>query len=380
MNSEKERRHSDFAAIKRKVFLRVLLAAICAVALVIVLRWVSYGKLGDWIVETLSSAFRIDSEAAYRIYHYGFQNSMEMLYAIAIIIFLVVGFRLVIRSLGHYLDEITSGIDRLSEGQDAELQLSPELSFVENRLHNVQQKLERREQQNRQSEQRKNDLVIYSAHDIRTPLTSTLGYLVLLDENPNLPFEERKKYIHIALAKTRELDSMLDELFEISRYNLHDITLEKTRIDLYSMLLQMKEECYPQLRAGSKNLMIRVAEDLYVNGDADKLARALQNLLKNAIAYSVPESTIEITSQLSEETVTVCIRNQCSPIPQEKLGRLFDPGFRLDNRRPDNSAGAGLGLAIANEIVLLHGGTICAENVDDGIQFVLTFPKASSID
>ena len=170
---------------------------------------------------------------------------------------------------------------------------------------------------------------------------------------------------------------MLDELFEITRYNLHDISLEEAPIDLYSMLLQMKEELYPQLHTGNKQLLLDMDENTCVNGDAEKLARAFHNLLKNAIAYSAAGSAIGITAQSAGSMVTICFQNKCRPVPQEKLDRLFDQGFRLEERRPDNSAGAGFGLAIAKEIILLHGGTIRAENVDDGICFIVSLPVQS---
>ena len=298
--------------------------------------------------------------------------------AVVIILFVVIGFRLLLISFEKYLDEITDGIDQLTADWDAEIKLSPELGFVENRLTKVQQALERKDHEARQSEQRKNDLVIYSAHDIRTPLTSALGYLILLDGNPDLSSEERKKYTGIALAKTRELDSMISELFEITRYNLHDITLEESRIDLYSLFLQMKEEHYPVLQSGNKQMLIDMDENLTVTGDAEKLARAFNNLLKNAVAYSDPDSSIEITAHSSDETATIVFKNKCRPISQEKLDRLFEQFYRLDESRTSNSTGAGLGLAIAKQIILLHSGTITAENEDGGICFTVCLPLSKS--
>ena len=374
MKYERKQKRHDYAALKRKIFKRILIAAVCAVIAITALRMISYGRMGDWIVNTFSSVFRIDWDSASKVYHFGIRNYLEVLFAAAIIVLIVVGFRLVVTSFTAYLDEITEGIDCLSCDQDEEIKLSPELGFVENRLRNLQQKLVRKEQQARQSEQRKNDLVTYSAHDIRTPLTSSLGYLILLDGNPDLPADERKKYVGIALAKTRELDSMISELFEITRYNLHDISLEKVSIDLYSMLLQMREEHYPQLHAGNKKLQLDMDENISVYGDAEKLARAFHNLLKNAIAYSMPDSDIIVTAQLSEDTIMINFQNKCDPIPQEKLTRLFDPFFRMDGSRATDATGAGLGLAITKEILALHGGTICAENTDGGIRFAITLP------
>lgn len=374
MKRERKRRRNDYAALKRKIFTRILIAAGCAVVVVVVLRMLAYGRTADWLVNAFTDVFRIDWDSASKIYHFAIRNYLELLFAVAIIVLVVIGFRLVIKSFTIYLDEIAEGIDRLNGDQDAEIKLSPELGAVENRLRNLQQTLLRRQQQSRQSEQRKNDLVIYSAHDIRTPLTSALGYLILLDGNPELPAEERRKYTGIALAKTRELDGMINELFEITRYNLHDISLEMSPVDLCSLLLQMREEHYPQLQGGNKTLRLDVDEDLIVYGDAEKLARAFNNLLKNAITYSKPDSSITVSARQSEEAVTIFFQNQCDPIPQDQLDRIFDPFVRMKGSGAADSGGAGLGLAITREILELHDGTIRAENTDGGIRFTMTLP------
>ena len=351
-----------------------MIAAVFAVIVVVVIRIISYGKMGDWIVNTFTDVFHINWVSASMIYQLGIRRNLEILFAVAIIIMIVIGFRLIINTFTTYLDEIAEGIDRLTGDQDVEIRLSPELGFMENRLRDFQRKLARKEQEARRSEQRKNDLIIYSAHDIRTPLTSALGYLILLDGNPDLPAEERKQYTSIALAKTRELDSMISELFEITRYNLHDISLEEAPVDLYSMLLQMREEHYPQLHADNKRLLLDMDDNITVYGDAEKLARAFHNLLKNAIAYSKPDSSITVTAQMSVDEITINFQNQCDPVPQDKLARLFDPFFRMDGSRAADAAGAGLGLAITKEILELHGGTIRAENTDGGIRFMITLP------
>ena len=372
MKLKQNRRQNDYAALKRKIFTRILIAALCAVAAVIAFRMLAYGRTADWLVNTFTDVFRIDWDSASKIYHFAIRNYLELLFAVTIIALVVVGFRLVIKSFTVFLDEIAEGIDCLNG--DQEIKLSPELGAIENRLRNLQQTLLRRQQQSRQSEQRRNDLVIYSAHDIRTPLTSALGYLILLDGNPEMPAEERKKYTGIALAKTRELDSMINELFEITRYNLHDIALDMSPVDLCSLLLQMREEHYPQLQGGNKTLHLDVDEDTVVYGDAEKLARAFNNLLKNAIAYSRPDSAITVSAQQTEETVTVFFQNQCDPIPQDQLDRIFDPFVRMKGSSAADAAGTGLGLAITKEILELHGGTIRAENTDGGVRFTMTLP------
>ena len=261
----------------------------------------------------------------------------------------------------------------MTHDTDTAIQLSPELGTVESELKTLQQTVERKESLAKQSEQRKNDLVIYSAHDIKTPLTSVLGYLILLNGNPDLPTEERKKYTGIALDKTRELDSLINELFEITRYNLSEIELEKTWINLYDMLSEIKEEQYPQLNAAQKQDEIEVNEDIRLNGDPDKLVRVFNNLLRNAVLYSDANTIIKISASTTGEQVDIAFENTCAPISEAKLNRLFEQFYR-GKEYPSNTPGSGLGLAIAKEIILLHGGSIRAESTETGIRFLVTFP------
>ena len=379
MKTDRKRRKSDYTALERKIFLKVILAALLAVAAVFLLRRLSLGRVGNYMVDLFSAVFRVDGNAAFRIYQFGIRNYLEVLYAAAVILFVVLGFRLLLGSFVKYLDEIAEGIDRLSGDPSSEIRLPPELASLENRLLNAQKKLEEKEHQAMRSEQRKNDLVIYSAHDIRTPLTASLGYLILLDGNPALPAEERKKYIGIALEKTRELDRMLDELFEITRYHLHDVSLDMAPVDLLSMFVQMKEELYPLLKTGNRQLQVSMDENLSVWGDADKLARAFHNLLKNAVSYSDPGTAIAVSAGMSDGHVRICFRNRCRPVPEEKLDRIFEQFYRLDDSAAADAAGAGLGLAIAKQIIELHHGTIIAENEAGGIRFTVTLPAEQPV-
>ena len=121
----------------------------------------------------------------------------------------------------------------------------------------------------REAEQRKNDLVVYLAHDIRTPLTSVIGYLELLKEAPDLPLEQRAKYLSITLDKAYRLEQLINEFFEITRFNLQSIPLNRENIRLSYMLMQMAEEFYPILTPGGKSVRLDVPEDLILPGDLE---------------------------------------------------------------------------------------------------------------
>ena len=159
----------------------------------------------------------------------------------------------------------------------------------------------RSEQALRNEAAQKNDLVTYLAHDLKTPLTSVIGYLSLLDEAPDMPPEQKAKYTHIALDKANRLERLVNEFFEITRYNLQQITLEQEQIDLYYMLVQMVDEFYPILSAKGNTAVLHADEDLSVCGDPMKLARVFNNILKNAAAYSFPNSEIIISAEKKDK-------------------------------------------------------------------------------
>ncbi|MCM1544073.1 MAG: HAMP domain-containing histidine kinase, partial [Ruminococcus sp.] len=228
---------------------------------------------------------------------------------------------------------------------------SKNFSDVEIALKDIKMDVLRNQQIAAQSESRKNDLVMYLAHDLKTPLTSVIGYLSLLDDCPELPVEQRAKYIGITLEKAYRLEQLINEFFEITRFNLQQITLQRNRIDLGMMLSQITEEFYPMFKDKNLDFDIDIPQKIIMFADSDKIARVFDNLLKNAVNYCYPNTMIRIGARIINTRVVIKFRNLCDEIPQEKLDRLFDKFFRLDSSRTTSTGGSGLGLAIAKQIV-----------------------------
>lgn len=223
--------------------------------------------------------------------------------------------------------------------------------------------------------QRKNDLITYLAHDLKTPLASVIGYLSLLDEVPDMPVEQKAKYVGIALEKAYRLEELINEFFEITRFNLQSIVLNKRKIKLAFMLQQMVDEFYPMLIPQGKQVIIHAPDNLILVGDADKLARVFNNILKNAIAYSYENSVIDISAAQQDENIVITFINQGDPIPPQKLDTIFEKFYRLDFSRSTSTGGTGLGLAIAKEIVTAHGGTITAKSNEEHTIFTINLPS-----
>lgn len=249
-----------------------------------------------------------------------------------------------------------------------------EYAEISAQMAEIKSNMQRHEQVLEQEAVRKNDLITYLAHDLKTPLTSVIGYLSLLEEAPDMPAEQKAKYVHITLDKALRLEKLINEFFEITRYNLQQIILEKESIDLSFMLVQMTDEFYPLLRERGNTVDLKTRENLTVYGDSEKLARVFNNILKNAIAYSDAGTEIRIWTEDDDRSVRIYFCNQGRTIPKQKLEAIFEKFFRLDDARATNTGGAGLGLAIAKEIVTLHGGTITADSADRVTTFMVCLP------
>ena len=241
-----------------------------------------------------------------------------------------------------------------------------------------------RERQLADESARRSDLVTYLAHDLKTPLTSVIGYLSLLDEVPDMPDAQRARYTGIALDKACRLERLVNEFFDITRYSLTNIELELAPVDLAGLLVQLADEFYPALAAHGNVARVTVAgtvrtveqpgEPLVVTADAARLARVFGNLLRNAIAYSDEGTPVEIGASAGEGSVVVTVSDTGATIPSHKLRAIFDRFFRLDEARGSATGGAGLGLAIAREIVELHGGSISAASENGRTTFTVELP------
>jgi two-component system sensor histidine kinase VanS len=377
LKSDRDKRNNDYTKLKRKVFFRVLLIVFATIATVIFLRDVILDNfnIGESIVEFLKNKFYLSESDAVIIYRYIFLYNKELITLIVIIILLIILLRFSISWFTKYFDEIGSGMDKLVEESNDEITLSPELDFMENKLNQIKNNLEKQKKAALDAEQRKNDLVVYLAHDIKTPLTSVIGYLSLLDEAPDMPPEQKSKYVGITLEKAYRLEELINEFFEITRFNLQTIVLNKEKINLLFMLQQMADEFYPMLAPQGKQISVNVPDGLTLWGDADKLARVFNNILKNAIAYSDENSVIDISAWQQDENIVITFMNQGNPIPQTKIDTIFEKFYRLDAARSSKTGGAGLGLAIAQEIVTAHDGTISVESNPENTTFTVKLPS-----
>lgn len=272
------------------------------------------------------------------------------------------------------LDVVANAAEQLSRPSEEPIQLPDSLEDISIQLNLAREQALRDARAAREAEQRKNDLIVYLAHDLKTPLTSVIGYLTLLRDEPQISPEIRARYTGIALEKAERLEDLINEFFDITRFSLTHLELEKQPTDLTRMLEQVASEFAPQFAEKDLRCELELPPRLAYDCDPDKLARVFDNLLRNAFHYSFPGSTVRITGQQEADTVVLTFTNEGRTIPAEKLERIFDQFFRLDSSRATRTGGAGLGLAIAKEILALHGGTIRAASADNRITFTVRLP------
>lgn len=377
MKRKNKKNNTDYAQLKLKLYLRLITISIVAFIIIFILYaniW--HMKGGNWIVSVFQQLFGMDRFNAENLYTQIFRNNSDLIWIIAIAIVFFILLRTVLNWFTAYLSMVNQGIDALLS-DDSKIELPSEMAETERKLTAVKTELRERTLEAELANQRKNELVMYLAHDIRTPLTSVIGYLELMTDAPDMPVEQRAKYMSITLDKANRLEKMINEFFEITRYNLQQISISKEKIDLYYMLVQLSDELSPLLAERGNATLLKADENLTVYGDPDKLARVFNNVLKNAAAYSYPHTEIVISAFEDESSVTISFENKGKTIPKEKLLSIFEKFYRLDEARTSNTGGAGLGLAIAKEIVSLHGGTISADSENDTIVFTITLPKTN---
>lgn len=340
------------------------------------------------------------------------------LYLLGLLVIAIASIRYVVRRF----DMLASSVGTLLADRSRPVELPNELSLVRAKLSGIRAQALADEQAAQAAERRKNELVAYLAHDIKTPLTSVTGYLSLLSEPSRLDDDARREFAGIALDKAERLEGLVDEFFEITRYNLQAIPIERARVDVRLFCQQVAEEFAPQARGRGVELAVEAPEGRAAFFDPDKLARALSNVVRNAIAYADAGTTVEIRAsegtrearehegagteastragarkrggagtrnpgeghegtprgETPQPGLVISVTDRGREISPAHLQSIFEKFFREDTGRATNRGGAGLGLAIAREIVEAHGGQIDATSTAGLTTFRIWLPEPPS--
>lgn len=303
-------------------------------------------------------------------------NSIVTLsYVLVGIVIFAVTFLLLQEKSMRYMAQISAAMQNISEGDlntTVEIIGDDEFAGMADNLNKMVEEIRMLMDKERESERTKNELITNVAHDLRTPLTSIIGYLELLSGPAKLPPEMQQKYIDITYTKAKRLEKLIEDLFGFTKLNYGKISMKVSKVDLIKLLSQLLEEFYPNFV--EKNLSYELQSNVpakVITADGNLLARLFDNLINNAIKYGADGKRILVKVNAGESMVTISVTNYGYVIPKDELPMIFDKFYRVEQSRSTNTGGTGLGLAIAKNIVDMHGGTIGVTSDMNGTVFTV---------
>ncbi len=346
---------------KLKLFITLLGNLIIAVIISIII----YFILALFFENTLSNMV---CRLNYDLYSWIVYNRDVVVYIYIGIVLAVIIYKFISKYVNS-INEVYNSLDLILKENNETIKLPSEVNEFTEKLQDIKNDYITSKNNAKEAETKKNDLIMYMAHDLKTPLTSIIGYLTLLNDEKNISKELQEKYIKIALDKSLRVEELTNQFFDITRYNLHTMPINKTELNITYLLKQLIDECYPMLEKSDLKCVLNAPDKVNYLGDGDKLARAFGNLLKNAISYSYKNTVIEINITEELDCLYITFRNKGDKIPDYKLEKIFEKFYRGDESRTSTTGGSGLGLAITKEIIELHNGKISVKNDDEYIEF-----------
>lgn len=322
------------------------------------------------------------------IFHLPYEWLYILAFFISLLIFLVTFSDLMNITL-KYIDVLSGTIQRVTAGDyevEAPIKYDDELGLLAANINALAKTLSDKEKESeilkenermaydaeRNAEKQKNDLITNVAHDLRTPLTTIVGYLELIKNNQQLTKEEIQKYSSVAYEKSKRLQSMMDDLFEFTCLDQANVKVHMTTINISELVLQIVDEFYPTFQEYHIIPEVKTSQNnLFIKGDGQLIARVFDNLLSNAVKYGKDGKKIKIEVLNDDETVTIKIMNYGNPIDSADLPYIFDKFYRSDASRSSSTGGTGLGLAIAKNIIQIHNGEILATSHQDKTTFIV---------
>ena len=297
------------------------------------------------------------------------------------VLFMTLYFVLLLNPFVRYVREIIVGVDKMKSGDlsvEVPVRGEDEFSEVAGSINEMRRNLYETLEADKEVERTKDELITNVAHDLRTPLTSILGYLDLLTQGDFLTEDQKQKYLGIVTVKARQLETLVKDLFDYTRYDKDKVKIKKEIIDLNVFVPQLVDEFYP----GFIDNGLTCQTDFYdgplnIMANGELLARAIGNLFSNAIKYGADGKLVEVKTGILNDKAYVSIVNYGKVIPLDQLDKIFDKFYRVEGSRSLKTGGTGLGLAIAKNIVNLHEGSIWAKSDESGTMFQIELPLVS---
>ena len=305
-----------------------------------------------------------------------FETVVVLFFVLFGIVLFTAIFYLLQRRSFSYIQKLSDAMRAIAEGNlntYVQVEDDNEFSDMASNLNYMIKELNALMERERESERTKNELITNIAHDLRTPLTSIIGYLELISKSKNLTEETRINYTEVAYTKAKKLQKLIEDLFGFTKLNYGKIALNLSKVDLVKLLTQLMDEFYPSF--SNNNLAYSLKSNLnsvIITADPNLLARLFENLIGNAIKYGADGKEINVKIAATASIVKVSVINYGKVIPEDEIGLIFEKFYRLEQSRSSKTGGTGLGLAIAKNIVELHGGTIEVKSDLEGTHFIVS--------
>ncbi|WP_411346918.1 ATP-binding protein [Paenibacillus sp. WLX2291] len=270
------------------------------------------------------------------------------------------------RPLLRQMRQLSSGMSMVADGNTSHrlpISSGDELGRLSSQLNHMLDQLNQAMNEERTALQSQNHLITGVSHDLRTPLTSIIGFLGYVESDRYRDEIELRHYVHIAYEKSLTMQKLLEDLLDYTRITYHAQPLQSTSLNLVQLLEQLAEECVPMLeQAGMEYRLTSTDPLIRVSGNGDELVRLFENLFSNAVRYGSCGHWLDIQLQQHHDQVIIRCINYGQPIPPEELPYLFDRFYRADAARSSYSNGSGLGLAIVKSIAERHQGSVSVQS------------------
>ena len=318
--------------------------------------------LGKWDYQNISSTTKI---------------ILSIIIILLGIILFIMFFLLLTQKFVFYIRHIAEGINEISLGNLEHriiINNEDEFALIAEKLNKMADDIKAIMESKQRSEEAKKQLITSVAHDLRTPLTSIIGYLELVSSK-ELPPEINRKYVEIAYNKSKRLENLIEDLFTYTKFNFGEVKPVYTQVDIIKLINQLLDEFYPSFQ--EFNLKYEFDTEylsMVILADGNLLARALANLISNAIKYGKDGGLIQLNLSKTESGIILSIINYGEVIPKKDLDLIFQRFYRVENSRSRETGGSGLGLAIAESIISMHNGTIRATSDVTGTEFIIELP------
>lgn len=306
------------------------------------------------------------------------EEKYSFLYFIVFLIFTTIYFAFMTKTTMKRLDKINESVKEISNGNleiHIPISKSDEIGELAKNINRMVKSLNESIENERTSQEMKNEMISNISHDLRTPITSLIGYADLLSNNLHLNVEECDQYVNVLKRKSYELKSQIDDLLDYCQITYKEIDLHKNVIDMKALIEQIMIDFVPQLDGANMNFQILGEQKLHVEVDIELIVRLLENIINNSITYGRAGKEILISISKRKSNVEIEIKNFGHHIPKENLPYVFEKFYRGEKSRSAYTGGKGMGLAIARSIAQLHKGDITVHSNDKETVFTVILPQ-----